>query len=155
VCGKRASVGCRHRQRTSRSPLAQQFSHVLATDASAQQLAAASQHARVSYRVATAEDSGVDTASCNLVTFAQALHWFNFDVFFGEVQRVAKPDCVLVAWLYGLYQISPQVDALVNHLYNTRELWVVRIGRRAPACRKWLCGNCLSVCKNHFPAVCN
>jgi hypothetical protein len=87
---------------------------VIATDASAQQLAAASQHARVSYRVATAEDSGVN----NLVTFAQALHWFNFDAFFGKVQRVAKPDCVLVAWSYGLYQISPQVDALVNHLYT-------------------------------------
>jgi Methyltransferase domain len=61
--------------------LARQFSLVIATDASAQQLAAASKHDRVSYRVATAEDSGLEAASCNLLTVAQALHRFHLDSF--------------------------------------------------------------------------
>jgi ubiquinone/menaquinone biosynthesis C-methylase UbiE len=99
-------------------PLARRFSLVIATDASAQQLAAATVHDRVSYRVATAEESGLGAASCNLIAVAQALHWFHWDAFWSEVQRVAQPDCVLVAWSYGLHQISPHVDAVVRHLYT-------------------------------------
>jgi ubiquinone/menaquinone biosynthesis C-methylase UbiE len=81
--------------------LAERFQAVIATDASPQQLAAAPAHANVTYRVARAEESGIESQSVDLVTVAQALHWFDLDPFYGEVQRVLKPSGVLAVWTYG------------------------------------------------------
>ena len=82
-------------------PLAEHFDRVIATDASADQIAHAEPHPRVSYRVALADASGLEVASSvDLVTVAQALHWFPLDRFFGEVRRVLVPDGVLAVWCY-------------------------------------------------------
>ena len=62
--------------------LAAHFSEVVASDASASQLAAASPHPRVHYRLAAAENSGLEADSLDLVTVAQALHWFDRPRFF-------------------------------------------------------------------------
>ena len=62
--------------------LAAHFARVVATDASAAQVAEAEAFGRVEYRVAPAEDSGLPDASVDLVTVAQALHWFEFERFF-------------------------------------------------------------------------
>jgi hypothetical protein len=50
--------------------LAPHFARVVATDISEQQVAAAEPHARVEYRVASAEQSGLANASVALVTVA-------------------------------------------------------------------------------------
>src|ERR1700744_5481314 len=55
--------------------LAERHARVIATDASAEQIAAAPSHPRVEYRVAPAEQSGLPEASVALITVAQALHW--------------------------------------------------------------------------------
>src|SRR5882724_9935319 len=81
--------------------LAERFEAVIATDASPQQLAAAPSHPNVTYRVARAEESGIESKSLDLVTVAQALHWFDLDSFYAEVQRVLKPSGVLAVWTYG------------------------------------------------------
>ena len=81
-------------------PLAERFDNVVATDASAEQISHATPHPRVSYSVALADASGLDDASVDLVTVAQALHWFPLDRFFAEVRRVAAPDGVLAVWCY-------------------------------------------------------
>ena len=60
-------------------PLAKRFDRVVATDASAEQIAHATSHARVSYGVARADESGLNDASVDLVTVAQALHWLPLD----------------------------------------------------------------------------
>jgi hypothetical protein len=52
--------------------LAAHFRHVHATDLSAEQLAQATPHARIDYRQAPAEASGLADRSCDLVTVAQA-----------------------------------------------------------------------------------
>ncbi len=98
--------------------LAGYFDSVIATDASGAQVAAARAHPKVRYRVATAEDSGLDDRSIDLITVAQALHWFDIDRFFGEALRVLVPGGVLAAWSYGLCRIAPAVDALVLELYR-------------------------------------
>ncbi|HVF71514.1 MAG TPA: class I SAM-dependent methyltransferase [Chthoniobacterales bacterium] len=98
--------------------LAEVFERVIATDASEEQIANAAAHPRVEYRMATAEQSGLEPATVDLVTVAQALHWFDRDRFYGEIRRVLKPRGVLAAWAYTLAKISPQVDALVNHYYS-------------------------------------
>lgn len=98
--------------------LAEFFAEVVATDASASQIDASKPHPRVSYRVAPAEASGLRDHSVALVTVGQALHWFDFEVFYREVRRVLQPGGVLAAWSYGLMTVSPAVDAVVQRLYG-------------------------------------
>jgi SAM-dependent methyltransferase len=80
--------------------LADHFAEVFATDPSAPQIAAARPHARVSYSVAAAESSGLPGDSVDLVTVAQALHWFDVDAFYAEARRVARPGALLAVWTY-------------------------------------------------------
>jgi ubiquinone/menaquinone biosynthesis C-methylase UbiE len=98
--------------------LAARFAKVFATDASAEQLAAASQHPNVEYRVARAEQSGLATGSVQLLTVAQALHWFDFDRFYAEAKRVLVPGGVIAAWAYGINQVEgQQVNDIAQHFY--------------------------------------
>lgn len=96
--------------------LAEDFEHVIATDASQQQLAEAQPHPRVEYRVAPAESSGLPDGSVDLVTVAQALHWFDFDRFHAEARRVLAPGGAVAAWTYNLARVSPPVDRIVDRL---------------------------------------
>lgn len=98
--------------------LAGHFAQVVATDASAQQIARAEGHARVDYRVATADNSGLAQRSVDLITVAQAAHWFDLPAFYREVERVARDGAVLALWCYGLARITPEVDALVEDYYQ-------------------------------------
>ena len=94
------------------------FHHVIATDASENQVANGQPHDRVTYRVASAEQSGLPKASVDLVTVAQALHWFDREAFFAEAQRVLKPHGVLAVWCYNLFRIAPEIDRLVETFYR-------------------------------------
>jgi len=96
--------------------LAEYFERVVATDPSAAQLHQAKPHPRVEYRVAPAEASGLPDASVDLVTAAQAFHWFDFDRFFAEVRRVLAPGGAVALWTYNLVRVDPAVDALVDRL---------------------------------------
>ena len=97
--------------------LANCFSRVIATDASAAQLENAPKTANIEYRVAPAEQSGLPGAGVDLITVAQALHWFSLDAFYAECRRVLKPGGLLAVWGYNLLSISPEIDPLVNHFY--------------------------------------
>jgi SAM-dependent methyltransferase len=98
--------------------LASEFRQVVATDASENQIQKALAHDRVDYRVAPAEHSGLESASVDLITVAQALHWFDLDAFYLEAKRVLRTGGVLAVWSYGLARISPELDAVVHHLYQ-------------------------------------
>jgi SAM-dependent methyltransferase len=105
--------------------LAKHFREVIATDASPQQLQNATTLENISYRLAPAEASGLDRASIDLVTVAQALHWFDRQAFFREVNRVLVPGGVIAVWAYALLKVAPEIDALVDHFYyeTTRPFW--------------------------------
>lgn len=94
------------------------YASVIATDASGQQLANATSHPKIQYQHATAEHSLLDEKSVDLITVAQALHWFDFEGFYSEVLRVMKPHGVIAAWCYKLLHVSPEIDELVNLLYQ-------------------------------------
>ena len=98
--------------------LARHFGSVIATDASAQQIESAEPDDRISYRVALAEASGIDSASVDLILVAQALHWFDLDAFFTEAKRVLKEDVVLVISSYNVLEIAPGIDAIIRKFYR-------------------------------------
>ncbi|NTV94708.1 MAG: class I SAM-dependent methyltransferase [Thiobacillus sp.] len=99
--------------------LAERFDRVAATDASAKQLQGALPHPRIDYREAPAEASGLADASVDLITVAQALHWFDRPRFYAEARRVLKPGGLLAVWSYGVQTVEGEaVDALVQHFYR-------------------------------------
>jgi SAM-dependent methyltransferase len=98
--------------------LARHFKSVIATDASAQQIESADPGDRISYRVAPAEASGIDSSSVDLILVAQALHWFDFDAFFTEAKRVLKGNGVLAISSYKVLEIAPEIDAIIWKFYR-------------------------------------
>jgi SAM-dependent methyltransferase len=98
--------------------LVDHFRRVWATDASAGQLAHALQHPRIYYQVSLAGQSALPGRSVDLVTAAEALHWFELDSFFAEVHRVLKPGGLLAAWCYPLPQIEARIDALLQAYFR-------------------------------------
>lgn len=105
--------------------LTQQFSYVIGTDASESQIYHAMIYPRVEYELALAHQSPFKDNSVDLVTVAQALHWFEFDSFFTEVQRVCKSNGILAAWCYELHQITPEIDVVIQKYYEdiVGEFW--------------------------------
>ncbi|MFQ6006137.1 MAG: class I SAM-dependent methyltransferase, partial [Woeseia sp.] len=97
--------------------LAPHFERVIATDASEAQIRAARSDPKIDFRVAKAEQSGLDDDSTDLITVAQALHWFDITSFFDEVQRVLVSGGVLAVWSYRNCVVNPDCDALINELY--------------------------------------
>lgn len=94
------------------------YRSVYATDPSEQQVKLAPPHGRIVYRVEKAETPGLPDRSVDLVTVAQALHWFDFDLFYASVKRVLKPGGVFAAWAYGLPDIDPPLDEAVKRLHD-------------------------------------
>lgn len=68
--------------------------------------------------MATAENTPIPDHSVDLVTVAQAAHWFDPDAFHDEVRRVARGNAVLAVWGYGLATVSPGVDSVIGHFYR-------------------------------------
>jgi SAM-dependent methyltransferase len=99
--------------------LADRFARVVATDASAEQIAHATPHARVTYATAPAERSGLPEASADLVTVAQAAHWLDLTAFYAEVRRVVRPGGILALISYGVLHVDDAaVDAVIQHFYR-------------------------------------
>jgi ubiquinone/menaquinone biosynthesis C-methylase UbiE len=109
--------------------LAQYFTRVYATDASAEQIARAQAHEKVEYHVEPAEHVSLGDSCVDLVTVAVAIHWFNFDEFYREARRVLRPGGILAAWTYSFTEISPEIDALVRRYYYDvlKGFWPERI----------------------------
>lgn len=118
LSGRRLAWDCATGNGQAAVALAAHFDRVIATDASRAQVDAAIAHPGVSYRVATAENSGLDADTVDLVTVGQALHWFDIPRFFAEASRVLVPGGSVAAWCYELCTVSPTCDAAVGRLYD-------------------------------------
>ena len=98
--------------------LAAHYGAVVASDPSLSQLSSAEHANGVEYVAMSAEASALRAESMDLVTVAQALHWFDREGFFAEVDRVLRPGGLLAVWSYGLLAIEPAIDARLHHFYS-------------------------------------
>lgn len=112
--------------------LAAHFGLVVGTDGSIEQLRNAQTHARVAYVANLAEQPAFPDHSVDLLTAAQAVHWFDHERFYREARRILRPQGVLAVWTYGLAQINPEVDGAIAAFYEHR------VGRYWPPERRYV-----------------
>ncbi|MEM7806141.1 MAG: class I SAM-dependent methyltransferase [Pseudomonadota bacterium] len=115
---RRLAVDCGTGNGQAANALAAHFERVVATDASAPQVAQAQGPDNVSYRVAPAEAEVVAAGTADLVTVAQALHWFDVEAFYSTAARALAPGGLLAVWTYELMTVSAAVDAAVLSFYR-------------------------------------
>jgi ubiquinone/menaquinone biosynthesis C-methylase UbiE len=109
----------------SAKELSPHFKKIFATDISQKQISNAYEADNIFYSVQPAEQTTLDDHSIDLVTVAQALHWFNFERFYAEVKRVSKPGSWLSVWMYSLLRISPAIDSIIEkyHFETMKNYW--------------------------------
>jgi ubiquinone/menaquinone biosynthesis C-methylase UbiE len=96
--------------------LSKYFESVIASDASKNQILHAFQRKNIDYKIFPAEDPKLQNDSANIVTVAQALHWFEFEMFYAGVKRVGKKDGIIAVWSYDMHKINPQIDKVSSKL---------------------------------------
>lgn len=98
--------------------LAGYFEKVIASDISEKQLANATQKPNIEYKINDSTQTDFADHSVDLVTVAQAVHWFNFEKFYAEVNRVLKKDGIIAIVGYGLPVAVPEVNEIILDFYN-------------------------------------
>ncbi len=99
--------------------LAKHFDKVIATDIREQQINNAGFSSNLEYRKEAAEHSSLELESIDLITIAQAYHWFDFAAFAREARRVLKPQGIIAAWCYCLPRSENEsVNEVIRHFYK-------------------------------------
>ncbi|VXC83335.1 Class I SAM-dependent methyltransferase [Oceanicaulis sp. 350] len=103
--------------------LAEYFDEVRAFDPSDSQLAHARTHPKVSYAKSPAEALPVASGRANLITAAQAAHWFDRPRFYAEVRRIAAPGAVLALITYNNAEADTEAMKPIGQLYHALDPW--------------------------------
>lgn len=103
--------------------LCKYFKKVIASDASKSQIDNRFERDNIVYDVFPAENAHILDNSVDLVTVAQAIHWFDFDRFYQEVKRIGKRNNSIIAvWTYGMHKITPEIDEISERLHVGGEI---------------------------------
>jgi len=94
--------------------LANYFKKIIASDASANQVQNAFNNENIIYKVFPAEKAEIESSTVDLITVAQALHWFDFNKFYSEARRVLRKKGIIAVWLYNLVEISDTIDPVIK-----------------------------------------
>jgi ubiquinone/menaquinone biosynthesis C-methylase UbiE len=97
--------------------LSMYFKEVYATDLSLAQIENADKKENIFYSVETAEKTLFPGNKFDLITVAQAIHWFEFNSFYKEAHRTLKPGGVIVAIGYDIFRINKKIDLLIDKFY--------------------------------------
>ncbi|XP_075491460.1 uncharacterized protein LOC142529727 [Primulina tabacum] len=105
--------------------LANIYKKVIATDTSPKQLELAPNLPNITYRctspdmsISELESQVGSQCSADLVTIAQAMHWFDLPAFYKQVKWILKnPNGVIAAWCYTTPEVNPSVDLLFQRFY--------------------------------------
>jgi len=90
------------------------FHKIEASDISENQISNSYPHEKIHYSIQSAEHTDFPTAHFDLVCVAQALHWFDLEVFFKEVRRTLKPGGIFSCWGYGFFKTEPEIDKFIH-----------------------------------------
>ncbi|GAB3645833.1 class I SAM-dependent methyltransferase [Echinicola sediminis] len=93
------------------------FGRVEATDISKEQLEQAPKSRNINYSIQAAEKTAFSSESFDLITVAQAVHWFDFEPFFKEVNRTLKPSGIIALIGYGLVEVEG-LKELIHYFYQ-------------------------------------
>lgn len=94
------------------------FENIYATDIHPDPLKHAIQKPNISYHAVSAEDVSLPENSVDLITAAQAIHWFNQAEFYETVRRVAKPGAIIAVIGFREAEVSSEIDALQDYLFQ-------------------------------------
>lgn len=98
--------------------LSTHFARIVASDISEKQLSNAVHKPNIEYAISDSTKVNIADHSCDLVTVAQAVHWFNFDKFYSEVKRVLKKDGIIALVSYGLFRSDKKTEEIIDHFYT-------------------------------------
>ncbi len=115
--GRALDLGCGNGQLSAL--LAKRFGRVDASDVSADQLANAEQGSNLYYHHAPAENLPFEADSIDLITVAQAAHWFDLPRFYEEARRVAAPGAVLALISYSVLSIEVPLAEQFDRFYGS------------------------------------
>ena len=119
VSNKNTAWDCGTGNGQSALALSGYFKKVIATDISSKQIDNAEKAPNIFYSVQSAEKTNIEVNSIDLVTVAQAIHWFDFEKFYTEVKRVASENAIIAVWTYSLLKINESIDQLIrNYHFN-------------------------------------
>ncbi|KAL8242268.1 hypothetical protein R6Q59_012570 [Mikania micrantha] len=107
--------------------VAEHFAQVIGTDVSEAQLKLAKPHPRIRYLhtpLSLSDDDLVNLIggenSVDLVTVAQAVHWFDLPRFYSVISRVLrKPDGIIAVWGYNNFAITTEIDEALKRFHHT------------------------------------
>jgi len=100
------------------SQLAAHFNQVQATDISEKQLANAVKIENIHYQLQAAEKTDFADKQFDLISVAQAIHWFEFADFYKEIYRILKPDGIFAVLGYGLFYTNAASQPILNRYYH-------------------------------------
>ena len=118
VTEKRAAWDCGTGNGQVALQLSEYFDDVYATDISSSQIANAVSKENIHYSKVSAEETFFIKDMFDLVTVGQAIHWFDFEKFYKEVNRALKPGGCIAVFGYGLLEIDKETDAIITDFYK-------------------------------------
>jgi len=94
------------------------FNKVYATDLSSAQIENAHKRQNIFYAVENAEETLFPDNKFDLITVAQAIHWFEFEIFYRGAKRTLKPGGIIAVIGYDIFRINKKLDALTDQFYH-------------------------------------
>ena len=94
------------------------FETVYGIDISQNQLDNATPSDNIIYKVSSAENTFFKNQEFDLITVAQAVHWFDFELFYKEIYRILKPEGIFAVLGYGLFSTNADSDKILRYFYN-------------------------------------
>lgn len=116
-CGRGCAWDCGTGNGQLAVKLSPHFQQVCASDASARQIENAIPMDNIRYTVQTAENTDYPDGHFDLITVAQAIHWFDVEKFYDEVRRVAKPGAILALIGYSPIRGGKEFDQIIDDFY--------------------------------------
>lgn len=116
--GRKMALDCATGNGQAARELARYFAQVKGIDISTAQLQLAHKSPNIEYLESRAEQTPFEDDTFDLITVAQAFHWFDHPAFFKEVKRVGKPGAILAVWGYDIGRVSEEIDRHFDHFYQ-------------------------------------